>query len=297
MGLFKKKEKQEGRACVAMAEAAEEFANVYYVKLLFQTAVNVDAQRIQEALRRQFKNIDVVMETELMKVYALLDHKVNYRDAAIPSQLSVLDMIPFQQDTIPDLSKAQCWGMEEPEQLMASCQYEVVVHDFMAGGHERQKRCQIFADFLDVMLSIFPECIAMYWPHSQKFIAREQYEVSTWNSKELHFLDGGLLTRFFNIQDSDAMVVDTIGLTALDLPDIQCHFHNLDPNDVVRFVGNIASYLFQEGDIINDGETIDGFAPPHARWICQHEDALIQPRRVVLDIEMNEYAAGNRGKS
>jgi hypothetical protein len=30
------------------------------------------------------------------------------------------------------------------------------------------------------------------------------------------------------------------------------------------------------------------------QWRCQYENALIQPAREVIDIYMNEYAAGQR---
>ena len=32
----------------------------------------------------------------------------------------------------------------------------------------------------------------------------------------------------------------------------------------------------------------------HERWVCQHEDCLIAPSRVVLDVCPNEFAAGKR---
>jgi len=49
---------------------------------------------------------------------------------------------------------------------------------------------------------------------------------------------------------------------------------------------------------IQDGETIDGVADGQMcreiQWKCQYEDALIQPLRGVLDINMGECASGMR---
>ncbi|MBM6911292.1 DUF4261 domain-containing protein, partial [Oscillibacter valericigenes] len=49
---------------------------------------------------------------------------------------------------------------------------------------------------------------------------------------------------------------------------------------------------------IEDGETVDGVEDGQmsrdVQWKCRYEDALIQPPRAVLDINMGEYAAGNR---
>ena len=49
---------------------------------------------------------------------------------------------------------------------------------------------------------------------------------------------------------------------------------------------------------IQDGETIDGVADGQMsrelQWKCQYEDAMIQPPRGVLDINMGKYASGGR---
>ncbi|MCX4266714.1 MAG: DUF4261 domain-containing protein, partial [Firmicutes bacterium] len=49
---------------------------------------------------------------------------------------------------------------------------------------------------------------------------------------------------------------------------------------------------------IKSGDTIDaivnGQFSQSVQWRCQYENALIQPAREVIDIYMNEYAAGQR---
>ena len=60
----------------------------------------------------------------------------------------------------------------------------------------------------------------------------------------------------------------------------------------------MASCILEHDNPIKDGETIDGVADGEmcldVQWKCQYEDALIQPPRAVLDINMGKYAAGNR---
>ncbi len=57
---------------------------------------------------------------------------------------------------------------------------------------------------------------------------------------------------------------------------------------------NAAYYLFEHGDVIDDGDTIQGI-PTDQRWTCQHELALAEPEREVIDINPGPpYAAGNR---
>ncbi len=94
------------------------------------------------------------------------------------------------------------------------------------------------------------------------------------------------------------MLIDTVGMSTLFLPDLQYHFHDMDPNWVVNHAYNVASYILEHDNPIQDGETIDGVADGQMcreiQWKCQYEDALIQPPRGVLDINMGECASGMR---
>ena len=104
--------------------------------------------------------------------------------------------------------------------------------------------------------------------------------------------------RFFNIEGTEDMLIDTVGMSTLFLPDLQYHFHGMDPNWVVNHAYNAASYILEHDNPIEDGETIDGVADGQMcreiQWKCQYEDALIQPPRGVLDINMGNYASGGR---
>ena len=79
------------------------------------------------------------------------------------------------------------------------------------------------------------------------------------------------------------MLVDTLGLYAIGLPDIQYHFHDLNPNDIVGHAYNVASYIFDVNASLKSGETIDGLEDGRmsreVRWRCQYEESLIQPIR------------------
>ena len=67
---------------------------------------------------------------------------------------------------------------------------------------------------------------------------------------------------------------------------------------MVNHAYNVASYILANDNPIEDGETVDGVEDGQmsrdVQWKCRYEDALIQPPRAVLDINMGEYAAGNR---
>jgi hypothetical protein len=77
------------------------------------------------------------------------------------------------------------------------------------------------------------------------------------------------------------------------VPDVQYHFHGLDPNEIVHHAKNTAIYQFENNAPIDSGHTIEGVSPG-SEWMCQYESALIQPMRDVLDVEAGKYASGNR---
>ena len=66
------------------------------------------------------------------------------------------------------------------------------------------------------------------------------------------------------------------------------------PGPLAAVLHATASYLFEAGDVIADGDTISG-PEGDEHWRCRHEDALVGPRRQVLDVDPGEpYAAGRR---
>ena len=45
--------------------------------------------------------------------------------------------------------------------------------------------------------------------------------------------------RYFSIQGTNDMMVDSVGMSTLFLPDLQYHFHGVDPNHVVFHAYNV----------------------------------------------------------
>ena len=88
--------------------------------------------------------------------------------------------------------------------------------------------------------------------------------------------------------------MDTLGLSLLYIEDLQYHFHTMDSNWGVGHAYNMVSYILANDRPIKDGDTIDGVTDGGPQWKCRFEDSMVQPARPVLDVHMNEYAAGGR---
>ena len=146
------------------------------------------------------------------------------------------------------------------------------------------------------ILGVIPAA-AIHWQRTGQFIDPRRfldaYAEGGWSNC---LFAGGLNVRFYTITNSPGdMIMDTLGLAALGLPDLQCHFRDLEPGRVAAVLGNTAYYILEQGDAIADGHTVEG-DPPSRRWRCQHEDSLLQPSRMVLDLDPGPpHAAGRRG--
>ena len=122
-------------------------------------------------------------------------------------------MIAFDKTTCRT-GLQQCWSCENVE-LLEDCQYEIMFSDFMASGLPVQERCEILQHLPDIMMEFIGEAVTMYWPHAGKIVPRADWLNSSWSNPALHFLMA-VSMRLFNIAESQKIVVDTTGLTAID---------------------------------------------------------------------------------
>lgn len=85
-------------------------------------------------------------------------------------------------------------------------------------------------------------------------------------------------------------------MAAIGMPDIQYHFHILNPDELKNHALNVAFYMYENNSPVKSGDMIDGLEDGHmsqaVQWTCQYEESIAEPRRSVLDIAPGAYAAG-----
>lgn len=100
--------------------------------------------------------------------------------------------------------------------------------------------------------------------------------------KEARFIYYAVNVRLFNIQDSDDMIVDTVGMSTLFLPDLQYHFHDMDPNAVVNHAYNVLNYIFDNDNPIKSNDHIDGIRngkiSQDVQWNVQYKNSYFNER-------------------
>jgi hypothetical protein len=209
-------------------------------------------------------------------------------DGVVPLLTAVLAGSPLGQadKTLPDVS--QTWDWADAQAVLERCTGSILVTELLASLFPPQQRVTGLMSVLQVLVE-HTSPLAIHWPYSQRVTDPAQFDPEA--------LDGVINVRFFTVSDDGAMVMDTLGLDLFELPDAQCHYRGYDPGDVAALLFTTAVYVFTAGDVIDDGHTISG-PRGDERFVCRHEEALIAPDRVVLDVDLGEpYAAGTRDRS
>lgn len=220
------------------------------------------------------------------------NHSVEYAEGRAPVHTAILatDQPPkleaYQQDI------QQSWRCRRAEEFLRTSRETCLVTEMMAQLLSTHDRVSLFHGVLRAMIDVTgPD--ALVFKHSQQVIEPADYLAACGHDPINR--PGSLNVRFFNISDSGGeMLMDTRGLADVGLHDLQCHFRDLDPKSVAAILFNTAVYIFQNGPVIQSGQTVAGIEPD-SKWRCQIENSMLEPKREVLDLNPGKpYAAGNR---
>jgi hypothetical protein len=169
---------------------------------------------------------------------------------------------------------SQTWAWPEAQTEVARATACVAVVEVMGHPHEPGDRLTAFRAVAEA-LAATTDPLAIWSPNVCKFVPPAHADG----------LEPYINVRLFRVEDGDGeLVMDSLGLHALGLPDVQCRFRSIDPGDMAPVLYNTAAYIVDHGDVIGDGHTIAG-PRGDERWRCRHETALIGPDRTVIDIE------------
>ena len=270
------------------------FSHVYFYKILFKEKPQLpNIELIKQKLRALYNNIETISEDKNLYSIMINDLKVKFQDdKELGVQVFMYEPIEFDYNGISDEVYNQAWDIKDAKELLKECKYQVMLSDFLAGGLDYKDRTTLLNNWLNIALNMFPDAIAVYNEQSGKILLREQLLKNQY-PKNLRFLYSGLNIRFFKVQNTNDMIVDTFGLYSIGLSDIQYHFHDLNPNNIIQHAMNIAAYIFENGNIIKSNDEIESIFNG-VKWLCRYEKSLTKPYREVLDINTLEYASGKR---
>lgn len=266
---------------------------LHMVQLLLAEPVTVDADALLVALRyRCGANVERIDDGEAALMFAHLDHRIAYDEGEIPAQVVVWTGPPdepLEQDVWePALQQVYDWDRNEARAACERHRSFLLFTDMMAAGLPPAERLDLFHKSLLSLLDVLGDnCLAIHWMRSGVLVNPETYRAYKETGARRDPLYPAVSVRMFNIaggESGNEYAMDTLGMTAFALRDLQIIFRDLEPGQVAGFLQGIAHYLFDQGDVIGDGHTVEGIKPGNARWECRYAPALVGPEREVLDI-------------
>lgn len=273
---------------------------LFFVELLMPKQCDMPSRdTMVEVFTKHLGPIDCFSYGAESAGFAPQNYKVHYEDndADISPTLMVTNCEKIDKPVLDDFERSQVWDCPNVDELLDECQYRVFATDMLASGLEPKERADMLVKYVDALLELYPSCKAVVFGPSRKFLSRETIENHP-DKDVTRFIYYAVNVRYFSIQGTDDMMVDTLGMSTLFYPDVQYHFHGMNPDDVVLHAYNVLYYIFVNDNPIGDGETIagqeNGELDSNIQWKVQYEDSLIQPVRTVIDINMGEYASGTR---
>lgn len=277
--------KQENKLGKQEEDMVENVPQMLYAKFLFATEIQLDRKQITAELQKEFSSVEEAENLEHTLLYFFPDYAVEYQDRSVPAQATVfITEDPTFDAASVSTALTQSWHWPEAAEVVETCKYEWLVTDFMSRGLDYEKRVEYFQKFLSALIrATKPQ--AVYFTQSDKLVEPFAYVFALAEEKP-DVLNGLVNVRFFNVANSaeQEMFVDTLGLHALGLPDFQICFRDFEPNEVVGKLWSYATYIYENGVVIEPGNTIQGISA-HDKWTCYYTDSAVEPKRIVIDLE------------
>lgn len=273
------------------------FAPMYGVELLLDSPPSLSLEELLEAIQTHCPAAEPLDRSGKGNVLAFVhtDHPVACQSETPFAQTFICPADrPFEVDDAVSNDLGQSWSFPGVAEVVGRCRSRLLVTDMLASLLEPKQRLELFLAALAGVLEVVP-ALAVHWQPTGQFIDPSRFLDAYEEGGATRFFAGSLNVRFYQISNAPGdMIMDTLGLTALGLPDLQCHFRGLEPGRVAAVLHDTAYYLYERGDIIGDGHTVEG-ATTGRRWRCQHERSILPPSRAVLDLDPGPpYAAGVR---
>ena len=293
MGLFKKLIKKTNKNIIPNEENL-----LFVMDILLKERCNMPSfEKINEVINKYFGEVKYVQNDLNGISFLVLKYQKNENGKnPICPILCLSNYISNDDFVIDDFTKSQMFDCPRNEEILSNCKYRITANDMMTFGLSYKERTEMLMDYMEVLKELFPQLEALYFRYTGKLIGKENLFKNV--PKEEKFIYYVLKIRYFNVEDSDDIVIDTLGMGILEMPDLQCHFHDLDENLIMDYLYNIAMDLYCKGNQLENNDFICGLLNDEltdkVKWSCHYENSLVKPSRIVIDIDTGKYAAGKR---
>lgn len=300
MGLFDIFKKKKAVLEQDTNQMAEHPGMVFVIHLLMEEKCEMpNKEQMHGVMSKHLGETDCFCHSDNVTGFSPKKYVVHFEkdNIDVPPQLMITNCIEIENPVMDNISRSQIWNCENGNEILDTCKYQVIATDMLAAGLDYKERAEMLVEYIEALVEMYPSCKAVVFENSKKMFTREDIMKCSM-PRESKFIYYAVNVRFFNIQGTNDMMVDSLGMSTLFLPDVQYHFHDMDPNAVVNHAYNVLSYIYDNNNPIKNGDHIDGIVngrmSQDIQWNVQYENSLIQPIREVIDINMGKYASGKR---
>lgn len=247
---------------------------VYSVELLYARDPEIDAARLLGALRARLGSIERIAGLSDSLAYVAQDVGVDFEDWRTSAQIVISPPTPYSPGHAAS-SLEHTWDWPGARAAVAQASRSVIVSDFLARSMSPAARLRLVGEAVRAVVGVAVP-LAIDWKPAQKIVDP--------TSSGLSAATTPFNVRYFTFAgDTGRALMDTRGLDALGLPDVQCSFTGISPSDIASNLYGIAATLVSDGPIA-DGHV--AAAKDGRRWICRVGSASVPPVREVLELQV-----------
>lgn len=271
----------------------------YSVELLYTQSPPLDAETLAARVRNFCPQAEAADSGG--KPPILISHKdhlvpIDVRregaPAAVPARTVVMptEAVSNVGRLHESLSQTRDW--DDAVDALARSTSRVVVSDLLAKDLPPRERLALFeAVVLGIIEAARPT--AIHWKPAGKLVDPSALLKASGSASVDALPQAAINVRLFRIARSeDDLLMDTLGLASLGLPDMQVLFHGMSPARVAAHLYAVALYTLRNGELVDEGETIEG-PTRGTEWTARRGQSLVEPARPVFDFDPGpDYAIG-----
>ena len=191
--------------------------------------------------------------------------------------------VPFEPSAF---RQSWAWGWRQASTAAEPARFALTVGELTSLAMPVAERAHFLLESVKA-LSEEHAPLAISWPMLERFDEPLAFMEAETGPLQL------VNVRLFVLVSPDAVrtfVMDTLGLSALGMLDLQLHFRGLEPERMATYLYSLADELLAEGPAeglhsacpIDDGSEVLGATG--VPWMSRYEMSIMEPRRGVVDL-------------
>jgi len=183
------------------------------------------------------------------------DLRAPFKDSTVPVQIAMAvapGQLPVDQ-VMPVMKQTWDWG--EAKDVVAKHQAVVTVSDLLASALPYKSRLGFFQNVLCGVLELMTP-LAIRWRPSGKFVNPAVLLAALEPGPKRDAIRGAVNVRRTIVKATGGVVLDTLGLGALGLPDFEVALGDRMPPPFEIALRSLARYEYDLGDVFAEGRTV-----------------------------------------